>query len=411
MFFGFNPSLRGLRLFRSFTPLLVFAASTIVVSAQAPEPSRQGLIEQAQAEKVKDLHPYVLTKGERLMNKVEDITVNGGLHWHQYFESAYRGAGLTLGAGYMHHVSSYNLVDVRGSYSILGYKRMEAEFIAPRIFQRRGDLSILGGYREATQVAFYGLGTNSEKDNRTNYLFKQPYLSGLMTLWPTRKLLMLRGGVEATQWTINPGEGSFPSIETAYTPQTLPGVDAKVTYLHTQGTVGFDWRPSRDYARRGGFYGVTLHDYTDNDEAFGFRQVDYEVIQHFPILRETWAISLRGLVQTTTRKDGQEIPFFLLPSLGGGHNMKGYESYRFRDRNSLLLQGEWRIMVNRFMDTAFFYDAGKVAERTSDLDLDGLTHDYGVGVRFHSPFSTLFRVDLAKSPEGLRLVFASSAPF
>ena len=71
---------------------------------------------------------------------------------------------------------------------------------------------------------------------------------------------------------------------------------AEVTYLHTQGTVGFDWRPAADYARRGGFYGVTLHDYKDNDEAFGFQQVDYEVVQHFPILRETWAISLRGLV-------------------------------------------------------------------------------------------------------------------
>jgi hypothetical protein len=378
---------------------------------QGTEPTRRGTLEQEQAEKSKDLHPYVLTTGEKVMNKVEDITVNGGLHWHQFFDSAYHGAGFTLGAGYMHHVSPYNLLDVRGSYSILGYKRFEAEFMAPRLFQRRAELSVLGGYREATQVAFYGLGTDSVRSHRVNYLFKQPYLSGIMTVWPMRKLLMLRGGAEVTQWTQNPGEGSFPSIETVYTPQTLDGLGAQVKYLHTQGTVGFDWRPARDYARRGGFYGVTLHDYKDSDEAFGFRQVDYEVVQHFPILREAWAISLRGLAQATMLKGDQTIPFFLLPSLGGGHNMKGYESYRFRDRNSLLLQAEWRIMVNRFMDTALFYDAGKVAAHTSDLDLQGLTHDYGFGVRFHSPFSTFFRVDLARSPEGLRLVLASSAPF
>ena len=382
-----------------------------VIAQQTPEATRIEAIEQAQAEKLKSLHPYELSMGERLMNKVEDLTVNGGLHWHQFLDSAYHGAGFTLGAGYMHHVSPFNLLDVRGSYSILGYKRFEAEFIAPRIFQRRGELSVLGGYRQATQVAFYGLGTDSSKDNRTNYLFSQPYLSGLVTLWPTRKLFMLRGGLEVTQWTQRPGEGSFPSIETAYTPQTLSGLGAKVNYLHTQGTVGFDWRPARDYARRGGLYAVTLHDYKDNDEALGFRQLDYEVLQHFPILREAWVISLRGLVQTTMTKSGQQIPFFLLPSLGGGHNMKGYESYRFRDRNSLLLQGEWRIMVNRFMDTALFYDAGKVAAHTSDLDLDGLTHDYGAGVRFHTPSSTMFRVDVARSPEGTRLVFAGSAPF
>jgi len=385
-----------------------FAAPSV---AQAPEPTRREVIEQEQAEKAENLHPYVLTVGEKVMNKVEDITVNGGLHWHQFFDSAYHGAGFTLGAGYKHHVSPYNLLDVRGSYSIRGYTRVEAEFVAPRIFERRGELSVLGGYREATQVAFYGLGTDSSLDARANYLFKQPYVSGLLTLWPTRKVLMLQGGVELTQWTQNPGEGSFPSVETVYQPDRLPGLGAEVKYLHTQGTVGIDWRPAPEYARRGGFYGITFHDYKDPDDLFGFREVDYEVLQHFPILREAWAISLRGLMQTTLTKSGQEIPFFLLPSLGGGHNMRGYESYRFRDRNSLLLQAEWRIMVNRFMDTAFFYDAGKVGVRRQDLDLDGLIHDYGFGVRFHSPFSTFLRVDLANSPEGLRLVFASSAPF
>jgi Omp85 superfamily domain len=379
--------------------------------AQAPAPTREAEIEQEQAEKVKTLHPYVISTGERVMNKVEDITVNGGLHWHPFFDSAYHGAGFTLGAGYMHHVSPYNLLDVRGSYSILGYSRVEAEFIAPRLFQRRGELSILGGYREATQVAFYGFGIDSSVNNRTNYLFKEPYVSGLMTLWPTRRFFMLRGGVEMSQWTQNPGEGSFPSVETVYTPGTLPGLGAKIKYLHSQGTVGFDTRPSHgDYARRGGVYQVTVHDYKDSDEAFGFRQFDYEAFQHFPILREAWVISLRGLVQTTQTKSNQDIPFFLLPSLGGGHNMKGYESYRFRDRNSLLVQGEWRIMVNRFMDTAFFYDTGTVAEHMEDLNLTG-TRDYGFGVRFHSPFSTFFRVDLANSHEGLRLVFAGSAPF
>ena len=78
--------------------------------------------------------------------------------WHPFFESAYSGGGFTLGAGYAHHVSPYNLLDVRGSYTLSGYKRAEAEFIAPRLFHRRGALSLLGGWREATQVGFYGIG-------------------------------------------------------------------------------------------------------------------------------------------------------------------------------------------------------------------------------------------------------------
>ena len=403
--------MRICRVFTLLACVAVLLGSGRTVGAQAQEPSRTGLIEQAQAEKDKTLHPYPVSTGERIMNKVEDITVNGGLHWHPFFENAYRGGGFALGAGYMHHVSSYNLLDVRGSYSIRNYKRAEVEFMAPRMFHRRGSLSLLGGYREATEVGFYGIGTDTDKDDRANFAFDRWYGSALMTVRPTRRFLTLRGGLELSEWNTKPGEGTVPSVEEVYTPATLPGLGSRITYLHSQGMVGFDWRPAEDYARRGGFYGVTLHDYKDSDEAFGFQQVNYELVQHFPILRETWAISLRGLIETTWLKGDQEIPYFMLPSLGGGSNLRGYSSWRFRDRNSLLLQAEWRILVNRYMDTAFFYDAGKVTRLTADLDLDGLKHDFGFGVRFHTPFVTPLRIDLAKSPEGLVLVFSNSAAF
>ena len=68
-------------------------------------------------------------------------------------------------------------------------------------------------------------------------------------------------------------------------------------------------------------------------------------------------------------------------------------------------------MVNRFMETAFFYDAGKVAARRADLDLDGMKSDYGFGVRLHGPFATPLRIEVAKSPEGLRLIVATHPIF
>jgi hypothetical protein len=384
-----------------------------MAAAQQPEPAtREAAIEQAQAEKVPTLHPYVPTGGERVMTKAEAILAGGGMKWHPFFESAYKGGGFAFGAGYAHYVSPYNFIDVRGSYTITGYKRAEVAFTAPRVFNRRGELSLVGGWREATQVGFFGFGSSSSLADQTNFSFQQPYASALLTVKPARKLLTLGGGIEWTQWNQRAGEGTSPSVETRYTPLTLPGLGAKLTYLHAQGTVGLDWRNSPGYSRRGGFYGVTLHDYMDRDEAFGFRQIDYELIQHLPILRETWALSFHALASTTTLKSGQEIPFFMLPSLGGGSNLRGYDSWRFRDRNSLLLQGEWRIMANRFLETALFYDAGKVTRHTSDLDFNGLRSNYGIGVRFHGPFATPLRIDVARSNErNYGIVFASSAVF
>ena len=317
--------MRIVGLWRLIAVVVLVAGTTTSVVAQEPEATtREAAIEQAQAEKVKTLHPYVPGKTEALMNRAEDILVNGVPRWHPFFESAYYGGGFTLGAGYAHHVSPYNLLDVRGSYTILGYKRIEAELTAPRLFHRRGALSLVGGWREATQAAFYGLGMGTSKGDRTDFDFQQPYGSGTLTLWPARRLLILRGGVELSQWSQRSAEGDFPSVETVYTPATLPGLGTKTTYLHSQGTVGFDWRTSPGYSRRGGFYGVTMHDYADKDERFGFRQVDYEAIQHLPILREAWVISLRGIARTTYSKPDQQVPFFLLPYVGSGSTLRAF---------------------------------------------------------------------------------------
>jgi hypothetical protein len=395
------------------TMMTLAAPFASVAAAQDAEPgSREALIEREQAEKVPTLHPYVPGTGEAWMNKAEEILVNGdAISWHPFFENAYAGGGLTVGMGYLRHVNAYDTIDVRGSYTAAGYKRAEVAYTAPRLFHRRGSLEVVGGWREATQVGFYGTGMDTTLANRADYDFQQPYASALLTFWPTRGGLKFSGGVEITQWSQRPGQGPASSVERIYTPVTLPGLGADVTYVHSQGTVGFDWRTSPGYSRRGGLYQVTLHDYADRNTAYGFQRLDYEAIQHVPILREAWVISLHGLAQTTVAKDGQQIPFFMLPSVGGGSSLRGLTSWRFRDRDSLLLQAEWRVMVNRFFDTAVFYEAGKVAARAADLDLRGLKSDVGFGLRFHGPAATPLRLEVARSSEGLALIFASSAIF
>jgi hypothetical protein len=270
-------------------------------------PSRRAVIEQAQAEKSKSLHPYVPGKAEHYLNFAERYLTTG-LRVHPYFESAYSGGGFTLGAGYNHHVSSYNTVDVRGSITFSGYKRFETEFVAPRLLRQQLHLSLVGGWREATLVGYYGAGMSTSADDRANYGFIQPYGSAALTLRPGRRLVLLQGQVDASRWEQTPGSAA-PSVEEVYTPDTLTGLGATVTYLHAQGTIGIDSRPSPGYARRGSFVGVTFHDFDDPEGVYGFTRVDYEAIQHVPLLRDAWVLSFHGLVSTAAEKDGQQIPF------------------------------------------------------------------------------------------------------
>jgi hypothetical protein len=389
---------------------LVVPPVSAVAQEQQREPrTRAEQIEQQQAEKV--VRPYQPGAAERWLDYAES-TLTTGSGPHPFFESAYSGGGFTLGAGYLKYVSPHNTVDVRGSITFSGYKRIEAEFIAPELFGHPLRLSVLGGWRDATEVGFYGIGTTTSQANRVNYSFEQPYASTQLRVRPGRRHWLVAGGVEVSQWNSGSSDDNVhPSIEMVYTPDTLPGLGAQPVYIHTQGTIGIDSRLAQDYARRGGFYGVTLHDYTDPDSQFGFQRVEYEAIQHIPVLRETWVVSLRGRVETTALKDDQQIPYFMLPSLGSGSTLRAFPSWRFRDRNSLLLQAEWRVMVNRMLDLALFYDTGKVTAEASDLSLDGLRNNVGVGVRFHGPRTTPLRVEFAYGNEGMNIVFGSSSSF
>src|SRR6187200_971727 len=193
------------RISANFVALLTIVALLLPshdASAQTAEPStRTGALEQAQAERVKLLAPQEPEKFERAMARAEAMLTRGGNHWYTYFENSYSGGGFPFGAGYSRFLGSYKKLDVRGSITPSGYKLAESEFLNPRIFNRRGTLALHGGWREATEVPFYGLG-DTRADNRVSYGFKQPYVSGLLTMKPTRKLLVVSGGIEYTQWKL-----------------------------------------------------------------------------------------------------------------------------------------------------------------------------------------------------------------
>src|SRR4051794_21212892 len=125
----------------------VVLAMLTACAAAAQEPaSREAAIEQAQNAKAAALKPAELGKAEQYVARLSDVFLTG-LTVHPYWQSAYSGGGFTLGAGYLKHVSSYNTVDLRGSITFSGYKRIEAEFLAPELFARRARLSVLGGWR------------------------------------------------------------------------------------------------------------------------------------------------------------------------------------------------------------------------------------------------------------------------
>jgi hypothetical protein len=178
--------------------------------------------------------------------------------------------------------------------------------------------------------------------------------------------------------------------------------------VHGQASLALDFRDGPGYSRHGTLLQAVFHDYRQQDSGpYSFQRVDGAAEQYVPLLHGNWVLmfALRG--STTTADGGNQVPFFLLPDLGG-HDLRGFANYRVRDRHSILATVEYRWYAQEFLDAAIFYDAGKAVPDRRSLDFDGLKSSIGAGIRFHTPQTTALRLEVTHSREGVRLIVAFS---
>jgi len=390
--------------------LLLASIACAVPAVGVAQDTRSGTISAAQEEKAARLAPYQPNQAEKLLLKVRGALIDQPAGLYPYFGSVYSGGGFTLGAGYRGFTGDRTFWSLAGLYSAKGYKLIELGTTSPGHLSGHLDLHGAASWMDATQVAYHGLGQTSPADSDTAFRMQRTSVGGDVTA-RLHRWVLVTGGATYEDYSLKDPTGSSTPVEQAFTPATAPGVGVDPAYLHATAAVAFDWRPAVDYARRGGVYSVAVHQYADRDTTYSFNRLDAEIVQHVPVLRENWVFSMRGRLQTTLDDDDQ-VPYFLLPALGSGSTLRGYSSWRFRDRHAALLSGDWRWIPNRMaIDMAFFYDAGMVAPRLGAIALNSFVSDVGVGVRFHSPVTTPLRIEIAHGSEGVQLVFAASAAF
>lgn len=381
--------------------------------AQTPVPAtREDLIARQQEEKARNAAPYEPGRAEALFLRFEERgfpLVGSPPGFYPALDSVYPGGGVALGAGYRKFTGHRALIDVRGLYSIATYKRVEATFRSPGHVRDRVGIGARAGWLDAPRVAFFGIGARTDRIDRTVFRIRQTYLEGDVDWRPAPWVQFgVTGGYEA--YDQGPGTGRGPSIEERFTPGEAPGLGEDWRFAKVSTSAALLWTDTPAYSRNGGFLRWTYDARVrlKADGSFGLTRT--EIVQHIPILRETWVVSLRGRADAVVGE--ADAPYFLMPSLGSGGTLRAFPTGRFRDRHSLLLSGEWRWIPSRLaLDLALFVDAGSVGATWKDVTSGPTKSDYGIGVRFHTPSATVLRLDLARGAEGMRLVFSSSAAF
>jgi outer membrane protein assembly factor BamA len=92
---------------------------------------------------------------------------------------------------------------------------------------------------------------------------------------------------------------------------------------------------------------------------FAFRQSEYEVQKYLPYFNGGRVLAIRGSVVLSFPKEGDAVPLYLQPTLGGSDELRGFVSYRFRDYHSLSVSVEHRWHAFSFLDMSLFADAGR----------------------------------------------------
>jgi hypothetical protein len=383
------------------------------VFAQSPADTREAVIARQQQEKAQATAPYQPGRVEALFQRFEERgfpfsgTPPG---FYPALGSVYPGGGLAVGAGYRLFTGHSSFLDFQGLYSIKTYKRVQVAFRSPGHVRGRLEFDARAGWMDAPRIDYFGLGPTTDRQDGTVFRLEETYGEAGVTWRPARWFeLAGSGGYES--YSQGSGTGRKTSIEDRFTAATAPRLGEDPTFARASTTTSVLWLSSSAYARRGGFLRWTYDARTrlDQDGAFGVTRT--ELVQHIPVLRETWVVSLRGRADAIVG-DAADAPFYLLPSLGSGTTLRAFSTGRFRDRQSVLVSGEWRWIPSRLaLDVALFADAGNVGPTWHDVTSGSFKTDYGIGLRIHTPAATALRIDLARGAEGMRLVLAAGAPF
>ena len=385
---------RPLRLLRLVVCLLV---PTI---AQAQEPTtRAEILEREREEKAQHLTPPQQTGLERALMDLESGRVferilNPAEGLYPKIGNITTGSGFSFGPGYRYprwfdgqlEFSTF----VAASFS--HYWMIDARLQAPRLADGRVGLGVHAQRYDFPKEDFFGLGPDSSRDDEVIYGLRNTVFGGYGTVRPM-SWLNLTAGVDYYSPHID-AVSEEESLLHVFSPADAPGVLVQPDFLRYSGTVEVNNRFPLGNPRRGGRYAITYHRYDDSEiDLFSFTRVDIDLQQYVPLVKDRRVLALHARAVMTDPDAGAEVPFYFQPTLGGPDDLRGFRHFRFRDRNTLLFQAEYRWEIFTAVDGAIFYDIGKVAPRRQDFNLSEFERDFGIGFRFGTVNGVFLRIE------------------
>ncbi len=397
-------------------PVLVFAGT---LSAQDPSASREEELAREQREKAAHVAPPTLTRDEEIFNRYVSKPLAGlftpKVGWTARLGGLMSGSGFGLGPLYSRPDLLGEKLDFK--FSLAGsfnqYWASAVQLSLPHLAGDRVRADFYARHSDAISIDYYGSGPNSRKGDRSNYRQEDTSFDGRVSWRPDRRHTSIGFYSGLLGVNVGPGtSGDSPSTEKLFNPSQAPGVNQQTNFFRYGPYVEYNNLDKPGDPHRGGNYEARLIFYDDADvNRYAFRRFDGWTEHYIPFFNEKRVIALHASTSLSWTKPGQVVPFYLQPTLGDSHDLRGYARFRFRDNNSLALSSEYRWEVMPGFDMALFADAGRVFEKPGNLSLNNLRYSGGFGFRFKTRDAVVMRIDTGFSREGFSLWFKFSDVF
>jgi hypothetical protein len=340
------------------------------------------------------------------------------------------GGGVGFGVGYDSPENTRWYQEAEAMVTVRRYWSVEGE-VGRRSLSKRSSIAAFGIVRDMGRLDFYGIGPGSVFEDRASFGLRETTIGG-RGWYQAAPAVRLGGSAALYVPDLSRGRNSaVPFIDEVFDVSTVPGYSAEPTFGKYRGVVELiypvlnDPDTSDESDRYRGAYQFALEAVRDHDSGrHDFHRREFEVQQRIPGFMSGQRLTLHGFVASTNA--GADVPFYMLYTLGGSGGLKsfrpdmlgtdgtratlrGFRNFRFRDRNLLLMQAEYRIPLHRYVQSTVFVDAGQVASRTSEL-FGNLRKSVGFSLGYVRRGRNLGRMDVGfGGGEGVRVFWSIGA--
>ena len=397
--------------------LLVHAVPSFAQQTADTPSTREEVIASERADKVAELWPERQSPMVETVNRLVERGLNEGLesgkgsNGPQIVLGGMRpGQGFTAGVGYRRS----DLWAERLGYRATARGTLQGAYLFDFNLDFRGLATERAAfkwytkYENSPDIDFYGLGNTSSKENRTSYAYDD-LTTDVDAAYQALQHLRLGFTAGYLHADTGPGHDDFTPIDEVFPPGEIPGFDQATQFTRIGAFVDLDFRDSKTGPRSGGVYGMRYREYRDVDQkTYAFRQTEFEFQQYFPYFNKGRVVAVRSAVVLSFPKEGDQLPLYLQPVLGGNDDLRGFGGYRFRDNHSVYLGVEHRWHASSNLEMSAFVDAGKVVPLKREVDVSRLNYSAGIGFRVRVRSAVVSRTDFAVSREGFRIVWTFS---